>query len=195
MSSFIGHSLAALAIHEGSTPVSSARPYWWWMVALVILSSAPDIDYLLPVLRPVAPAAPPDRLSWWLCSWMGCTAAMAPHTIRVTHSFVGVLVLVGMGITPLLRAYVPRPLWGMYTGQAVAVGLSHLLLDFLVSATPTAFFWPLSNTAIILPISILPRLGEIYLTNPMLYYAILVEFIVFASLWATIHWLKRVHRS
>ncbi|RIK40560.1 MAG: hypothetical protein DCC55_14650 [Chloroflexi bacterium] len=190
MSSFVGHSLAALIIHEGSKPVSPAKASRWWAAVLVVIASAPDIDYLLPVLRPVAPAAPPDWLSWWICSWMGCTATMAPHTIRVTHSFVGVFVLVGIIITPLLLAYVPRPLWRVYTLQAVAVGLSHLLLDFLVSATPTAFFWPLSNTAIALPISILPRLGVISLTNPTMYYAILIEIVVFVSLWVGVYWFR-----
>jgi hypothetical protein len=191
MSSFIGHSLVALAIHEGSTPVASAKIDRWWIAALIVLASAPDIDYLVPLLRPVAPAAPPDRLSWWICSWLGCTATMAPHTIRVTHSFVGVFVLVGITLALLLPLYVPRRLWGVFAFQTTAVGLSHLLLDFLVSATPTAFFWPFSDTSIILPISILPRLGEISLTNPQMYYTILTEIIIFASLWAGIYWFKR----
>lgn len=191
MSSFIGHSLAALAIYEGSRCVPWPNTNWRQVAALIILSSSPDIDYLLPILRPVAPAAPPDQLSWWICSWMGCAAAMAPHTIRVTHSVVGVLVLAGLGIMPFLLADGPKFLWPRFTAQAIAVGFSHLLLDFLVSATPTAFFWPVSNTAIILPVSILPRLGEISVTNPGLYFAILVEIFVFAPLWATVHWLKR----
>lgn len=194
MSSFIGHSLAALAIHEGSTPLSSAKTKWWWVAALLVLASAPDIDYLIPLLRPVAPAAPPDRLSWWICSWMGCTATMAPHTIRVTHSFVGVFVLVGITLALLLRVQVPRQLWALLTFQATAVGLSHLMLDFLVSATPTAFFWPFSNTSIILPVSILPRLGEISLTSPTLYRALLIELVVFASLWVGIYWFRRRQR-
>jgi inner membrane protein len=194
MSSFIGHSLVALTIHEGSKPVSSAKTNWWWIVALIVLASAPDIDYLVPLLRPVAPAAPPDRLSWWICSWMGCRATMAPHTIRVTHSFVGIFVLVGITLALLLPVPVPRRLWGVFAFQAAAVGLSHLLLDFLVSATPTAFFWPFSNTSIILPNSILPRLGEISLTNPTMYYAVLIEVVIFASLWVGIYWLKRRRR-
>lgn len=195
MSSIVGHSLVALALHESSTPVSSAKTNWWGVAALIMLASAPDIDYLIPLLRPVAPAAPPDQLSWWICSWMGCTATMAPHTIRVTHSFVGIFVLVGITLALLLPVHVPRQLWEVFAFQAIAVGLSHLLLDFLVSATPTAFFWPFSNTSVILPLSILPRLGEISLTNPTMYRAVLIELIVFASLWAGVYWFRRRHRG
>ncbi|MEL6327111.1 MAG: hypothetical protein AAFQ61_09450, partial [Cyanobacteria bacterium J06626_23] len=75
MSSFIGHSLAGLMIYTAGTQHwSNQAPRQvsplgnlLWLVGLVAIASFPDIDYLVPALRP----------------------SVDGQTFRMTHSLMG----------------------------------------------------------------------------------------------------------
>src|SRR5450432_3822394 len=70
MSSFIGHDLAGIGIYSAVDSPLPRRIRPIWLIWLMILASAPDIDYLIPALR-----------------------INVPEPIRVTHSIIGCLAL------------------------------------------------------------------------------------------------------
>ena len=153
MSSFIGHSLAAYTL-------ASAAPYrqgaaslrLLWVGWMIVLASAPDVDYLIPALN-----------------------SRAHHGIRITHSIAFSLVL------PLCTAVVlylagkrGRELKVM-GACALLAGLSHLLLDFLVGVTLLPLFWPWSAATFASPAGILPSAGRVQLSNYYFYRNLLIE--------------------
>jgi inner membrane protein len=196
MSSFIGHSLAALTIHHIRKPSATTKIPSWWLATLIILASAPDIDYLVTSFRLTGMAPAPDPVSLWICTWSSATPAAGVQTIRITHSLVGSLLLPISSIL-LLALFAPaQPDRTIMSMQAVGAGLSHVLLDLLVGVTPTALFWPFSHTAIRLPFGILPSAGRIALTNAYLYRNLLIELGVLGPIWLGIYWLRyRYQRS
>ena len=104
MSSFIGHSLAALTVYAMDRPARPLR--WGWLVWLVVLALAPDIDYLLAPLR--LPGTP---------------------IIRVTHSLVGCLTLPALTAAVLALRGERGTRLGWHSLQASCAGLSHVVLD------------------------------------------------------------------
>ncbi len=160
MSSFLGHSLAAYSLFSLDR---RGRPSTLWRAAwlawLVVLASAPDIDYLVPAL-----------------------AAPAHQGRRITHSvaFSLILPLASVGALYFVRGLKSqRRLLGVC---AVLAGLSHLVLDFLVGVTPLPLLWPLASTAIASPVGILPSAGRIQLSNYYLYRNVLIEVGVLAPI-------------
>jgi membrane-bound metal-dependent hydrolase YbcI (DUF457 family) len=160
MSSFLGHSLAAYSLFSLDR---LKRPFTlWravWLAWLVVLASAPDIDYLVPAL-----------------------AAPAHQGSRITHSIIFSLIL------PLLSIGVLYFLKGLESQRrllsicAVLAGLSHLVLDFLVGVTPLPLLWPLDSAAFASSIGILPSAGKIQLSNYYLYRNVLIEVGILAPL-------------
>lgn len=153
MSSFIGHSFAAYTL-------ASAAPYgrgaaslrFVWAAWLIVLASAPDVDYLVPALN-----------------------SRAHHGLRITHSVAFSLVL------PLCTAVVfcltgrgGRGLKALGVCAALA-GLSHLALDFLVGVTRLPLLWPLSAATFASPAGILPSAGGLQLTNYYFYRNLVIE--------------------
>ncbi len=130
-----------------------------WLGWLVVLASAPDIDYVVPALR-----------------------SPAHQGSRVTHSIAFSLIL------PLLSVGVLYFVEGLKSQRrllsvcAVLAGLSHLVLDFLVGVTPLPLLWPLSSAAFSSPVGILPSAGRIQLSNYYLYRNVLIEVGVLAPL-------------
>lgn len=174
MSSFIGHSLAGLTVYGLNK--SSARPkQLWWIVCLILIACFPDIDYLFSALRPKVPPASADALSLWVSSWSGASLSTGEHTIRVTHSILCCLVLPCLLIVILRFQWLCRRQLMALSLQAVAAGLSHLLLDLLVGVTPAAVFWPFSTTSLTLPFGILPSAGRILLSNYYFYTNLFIE--------------------
>lgn len=153
MSSFLGHSLAAYSLFSLER---WGRPFtFWravWLAWLVVLASAPDIDYVVPAL-----------------------AAPAHQGRRITHSIalsMG-LPLLSIGVLYFVKGLKSRR--GLLSVCAVLAGLSHLVLDFLVGVTPLPLLWPLDSAAFASPIGILPSAGRIQLSNYYLYRNLLIE--------------------
>jgi inner membrane protein len=153
MSSFFGHSLAAysLASVTRDRPGPASQRFVWagW---LVVLASAPDIDYLIPALN-----------------------SQAHHGLRITHSVAFSLIL------PLCTAVIlciacrdGRKIKSLSVCAALA-GLSHLMLDFLVGVTPLPLLWPFSAAVFAAPIGILPSAGRVQLSNYYFYRNLVIE--------------------
>lgn len=160
MSSFLGHGLAAYTLFSldrgGRAPSRRGAVWLGW---LLVLASAPDVDYLVPAL-----GSPAQRGS------------------RITHSiaFSLILPLLSIGALYFLKGLKSRRrLLGVC---AVLAGLSHLALDFLVGVTPLPLFWPLGSAAFASPLGILPSAGRIQLSNYYLYRNVLIELGVLAPI-------------
>jgi len=153
MSSFLGHSLAAYSLASAARyRQGSATLKLIWAVWLIVLASAPDIDYLIPALN-----------------------SRAHHGLRITHSVAFSLAL------PLCTAVIlclvsrdRRELTTLSVCAALA-GLSHLVLDFLVGVTPLPLLWPFSTAVFASPAGILPSAGRVQLSNYYLYRNLLIE--------------------
>jgi membrane-bound metal-dependent hydrolase YbcI (DUF457 family) len=153
MSSFLGHSLAAYSLasaapyREGS---SSQRLMWaGW---LVVLASAPDIDYLIPALN-----------------------SRAHDGLRITHSVAFSLALPVCTAVALCLSSRDRRKLKRLSVCAVLAGLSHLVLDFLVGVTPLPLLWPFSAAAFAAPAGILPSAGRVQLSNYYFHRNLVIE--------------------
>jgi len=153
MSSFLGHGLAAYAlfsINQRKWP-STLRSAMWlgW---LVVLASAPDIDYLVPSL-----------------------ARHAHQGNRITHSIAFSLILPLFSVAVLYFVTGPGSQRRLLCICAVLAGLSHLVLDFLVGVTSLPLLWPVSAASFSSPVGILPSAGRIQLSNYYFYRNLLIE--------------------
>jgi membrane-bound metal-dependent hydrolase YbcI (DUF457 family) len=153
MSSFLGHSLAAYSLFSlDRRELLSTHWRAVWLAWLVVLASAPDIDYLVPAL-----------------------ASPAHQGRRITHSIAlsMALPLLSVGVLYFVRGLKSRR--RLLSVCAVLAGLSHLVLDFLVGVTPLPLLWPLGSAAFASPVGILPSAGRIQLSNYYLYRNVLIE--------------------
>ena len=158
MSSFLGHSLAAytlFSLDRRERPATLWRAVW--LAWLVVLASAPDIDYLVPAL-----GSPAHRGS------------------RITHSVAlsMFLPLCSVGVLYFVKGLKSQR--RLLSVCAVLAGLSHLVLDFLVGVTPLPLLWPLGSAAFASPVGVLPSAGRVQLSNYYLYRNVLIEFGVLA---------------
>jgi inner membrane protein len=153
MSSFLGHSLAAYSLFSLDR---RERPFTLWRVIwlawLIVLASAPDIDYVVPAL-----------------------ASHAHQGSRITHSIALSMALPLFSIGVLCFVKHLRSQRRLLSVCAVLAGLSHLVLDFLVGVTPLPLLWPLDSAAFASPVGILPSAGRIQLSNYYLYRNVLIE--------------------
>jgi hypothetical protein len=153
MSSFLGHSLAAYSLASAAGLRREAAPQRFaWAAWLIVLASAPDVDYLIPALNSVAHGG-----------------------IRITHSVAFSLTLPLCTIAALYIARRGgRPLKSLSVCAALA-GLSHLVLDFLVGVKPLPLLWPFSAATFASPAGILPSAGAVRLSNYYFYRNLLIE--------------------
>jgi inner membrane protein len=160
MSSFLGHSLAAYSLFSLDRPERPST-LWRavWLAWLVVLASAPDIDYLVPAL-----------------------ASPAHQGRRITHSIAlsMALPLFSVGVLYFVKGLKSRR--RLLIVCALLAGLSHLVLDFLVGVTPLPLLWPLDSSAFASPAGILPSAGRIQLSNYYLYRNVLIEVGILAPL-------------
>ena len=158
MSSFLRHSLAAYTL--ASAPFrrqGSASLKLLWAGWLIVLASAPDVDYLIPALN-----------------------SRAHHGIRITHSVAFSLVLpLCTAVTLCLTSRDGRRLKSLSVCAALA-GLSHLVLDFLVGVTPLPLLWPFSAAVFASPAGLLPSAGRVQLSNYYFYRNLVIEMGVLA---------------
>ena len=153
MSSFFGHSLAAYSLASATRHRQGhAPPGWIWAGWLVVLASAPDVDYLIPALN-----------------------SRAHHGLRITHSVAFSLALpLCTAVAIRLARRDGRQLRALIACAALA-GLSHLILDFLVGVTPLPLFWPLSAATFTSPAGILPSAGAVRPSNYYFYRNLVIE--------------------
>jgi membrane-bound metal-dependent hydrolase YbcI (DUF457 family) len=160
MSSFLGHSLAAYSLFSLDRREQPST-FWRvvWLAWLVVLASAPDIDYLVPAL------ASPDH-----------------QGRRITHSIAlsMALPLFSVGVLYFVKGLKSQR--RLLSICALLAGLSHLALDFLVGVTPLPLLWPLDSAAFASPVGFLPSAGRIQLSNYYLYRNVLIEVGVLAPL-------------
>jgi membrane-bound metal-dependent hydrolase YbcI (DUF457 family) len=130
-----------------------------WLGWLVVLASAPDIDYLVPAL-----------------------GSPAHQGSRITHSVAFSLILPLSSVGVLYFVQGLKSQRRLLSICAVLAGLSHLVLDFLVGVTPLPLLWPLGSTPFVSPVGILPSAGRIQLSNYYLYRNVLIEVGVLAPL-------------
>lgn len=190
MSSFVGHGLAALTLHAAlHSPgvAGSDRPptppetkshgsaaklrQAAWIVWLIAIAWAPDLDHWLP--------------------WLNQSAH---NDIRITHSIVGSQLLPLLTIAVLYwRGVQGKALWSLSL-QACLAGLSQVLLDIGVGIAGMPILWPLSDFKLKSPIGLLPSAGAIDLSNYYFYYNLGIELGVLAPI-SLLVWLWRWGRK
>jgi hypothetical protein len=169
LSSFVGHSLAALGVYSLGEKPSSPFVRALWLGWLLVVASAPDLDYVIPALR-----------------------STHHDGLRITHSPAFVLILPALTVAVLALGRVRGRTLLSRAGQAALAGLSHLLLDLLVGVTPAPLLWPMSAAEFRLPFGILPSAGRPEVLNPLFYRNLLIELGVLAPLGASA-WLARAN--
>lgn len=152
MSSFFGHSLAALGTYFVEKPASfNTRKYW--LVWLIIIAAAPDIDHIVPAFQPISNY----------------------QIIRITHSILLSLVLPISTILLLILFGSKGRSLILRSQQVILAGLSHLGLDLLTGVNRLPLLWPFSTENFKLSFGLLPSAGGINLFNYFLYRNLLIE--------------------
>ncbi len=160
MSSFIGHSLAALSIFSVKKQPPSTKTKKYWLGWLIIVASAPDIDHGVDFLH------------------------LTSHSedIRITHSILLSLVLPLGTIFVLTLLGCKGRLLLFRSQQVILVGLSHLVLDLLTGVNKLPLLWPFSSEIFKLPFGLLPSAGQVNPFNYFLYRNLFIEVGVLAPL-------------
>ncbi|GAB4204983.1 MAG: hypothetical protein Fur006_60650 [Coleofasciculaceae cyanobacterium] len=159
MSSFIGHSLAAISTYfVEKQPTSLNQRYWLgW---LILVASAPDIDHLIPALH----------------------LTYQYEDVRITHSILLSLVLPIGTILLLTRLGCKGRSLIIRSQQVILAGLSHLVLDLLTGVNKLPLLWPFSSETFKLPFGLLPSAGQVNPFNYFFYRNSLIEIGVLAPL-------------
>ena len=170
MSSFLGHSLVASSIYWSAhlSQRNSSRKRFLWFLWLIVVASAPDIDYLV-------------------AAWNSA----ANQGLRITHSILFSLILPSCTIVLLGFSGVRGRQLRSQSIQVIFAGLSHLVLDMLVGVTPLPLLWPIALQRFKLPFGILPSAGRLQLSNYYLYRNLWIEIGVLVPLLAAIFLLRR----
>ncbi|HBE17767.1 MAG TPA: hypothetical protein DEG17_03270 [Cyanobacteria bacterium UBA11149] len=159
MSSFLGHTLAAITIHSIAKPYNSKPHLRVWLGWLVLIACAPDIDYIIPIFHP-----------------------SSHQGMRITHSIFSSLLLPLFTIGILLLVGVRGQTLKTSSLQVILAGLSHPVMDLLVGVTPLPLLYPWNLQMFKLPFGILPSAGRIKLNNYLFYKNLFIEMGVIAPL-------------
>ena len=162
MSSVFAHSLVAASIYNMRSRSASALPRsrhirnklanFLWLSWLIVIASFPDLDYIIPLLH-----------------------SSANQGLRITHSVIFSLIAPLITIGLLWQFKISKENLIVYSLQAFAAGLSHLILDLLVGVTPLPLLFPLNLHKFRLPFGILPSAGRIDFGNYYLYRNLYLE--------------------
>lgn len=159
MSSFIGHSLAGLTTYAIGYKLQIDRisrfdrHNWLWLIWLIAIALIPDIDYLVPQLK----------------------LQEGEQTLRITHSFVGVLLFPMISISILWLLGERGKTFQLKSCQLVIAGLSHLTFDTLTGVYANPWLYPFALETFKLSFGLLPSAGKIDLTNHLFYRNLLIE--------------------
>ncbi len=167
MSSFVGHSIAAVTIYASDKGAVRSRSEIAWALWLVVVAAAPEVDYAIRTLR------------------------VGTDDVRLTHSLVGALLLPALTLAATVLIGWRGSVLKTRSVQVIAAGLSHLVFDLLVGVHPLPFFWPLALTTYNLPFGILPSAPFLSLSNFYLYRNVLIEVGVLAPLGLDIYWIRQ----
>ncbi|MEM9005572.1 MAG: metal-dependent hydrolase [Cyanobacteria bacterium P01_F01_bin.86] len=156
MSSFIGHGLAAVTaysvVEPRERPFVSTRGALLWFTWLIILAWMPDIDHVVPALT------------------------MSQNSgLRITHAFASSLLLPAITLAVLARSGLRQQRLRVCAWQAVAAGLSHPIMDWLVGVIGLPLFWPFHQAVIFAPIGLLPSAGSPHWQNYYFYENLFIE--------------------
>lgn len=165
MSSFIGHGIAAIGIFSAGPDEQTAIPRRLWLIWLILVAWAPDIDYLVIPLQ----------------SSKG----------RMTHSILFCMLLPLLTVAVLTWRGIEGDGLRGYSLQVVTSSLSHLVLDLLVGVTPLPLLWPITNQLFKLPFGILPSAGGLYITNPLLWRNLLIETGVLLPVFLSVYLIRK----
>ena len=171
MSSFIGHSLAALTVSIDSKHNKNSPYYHYgflWILWLIIVALAPDLDYIISFLNP-----------------------SANEGLRITHSLFTCQLLPLLTLIYLKFKDKGNTIFLIGGIQVILAGFSHIALDFLVGVTPLPLLYPLSNQVFKLPFGILPSAGKISLFNYYMYYNLGIELGVLLPLSLCYFYIKK----
>jgi len=157
MSSLIGHSLIAITVFKYADKGNNKGSRIIWLSWLVICALFPDIDYVFIKLQ-----------------------SAHNNGIRITHSIAFSLIL--PVITIIFLLFKRNKEIKVKSIQVILAGTSHLALDILVGVTPAPLLFPLSNTAVKLPIGILPSAGAINIFNYYFYRNLIIELGILAPI-------------
>jgi len=153
MSSFIGHGLVGFITgFTSKEPEKSSSWRKYWIIWLIIVAMAPDLDYFISFLN-----------------------SSNHNGIRITHSIFGVLILPILTIVVLLIINKSRKWLKSLSFQVLIAGVSHIILDILVGVYNNPYFWPFSSKVYRLPFGILPSAGTLDISNYYLYRNLLIE--------------------
>jgi inner membrane protein len=151
MSSFIGHSIAAITVGRALQTRADDRRAALWQFILIVAAIAPDVDYL----------------------WRPLNSANNDGA-RVTHSIAFCLIVSAFGFIYLFLF--DRRNLARGALQICLASLSHLILDALVgSRGGDPWFYPFSTAAYSFPFGILPSSATINVTNFYFYRNLLIE--------------------
>ena len=172
MSSFIGHSLAALTVSIDNKKNHKDSPYYHygflWILWLIIVALAPDLDYIIPFLHP-----------------------SSNEGLRITHSLFVCQLLPLLTLIYLKFKSKNNTIFWIASIQVIVAGFSHIALDFLVGVTSLPLIYPLSNQVFKLPFGILPSAGKISLLNYYMYYNLGIELGVLLPLSLSYFYIKK----
>lgn len=173
MSSPIGHTLAAITIYTAKKPASFSKwQQFLWLVWLIGLALAPDLDHLWPILSPTNHAG-----------------------IRITHSLVGSSGLPIITCLGLVMVGVRGNRLMYLSLQALLAGLSQITLDLLVGVTAIPLLWPFSYQLFKLPFGILPSSPLFALDNYYLYRNLGLELLILGPFGLSIYLLTNKEQS
>jgi hypothetical protein len=142
MSFFIGHSLAALSTYSVEKQPTSPKAISW-LVWLIVIASAPDIDHIVRTLR----------------------LTVDGQTLIISHSILLSLVLPFCTILVLTLLGCKGHSLIIRSQQVILAGLSHLVLDLLTGVNKLPLLWPFSTELFKLPFGVLPSAGKVNLFN------------------------------
>lgn len=154
MSSFIAHSLAALSVYTSETKPALPSIQKFWLIWLIIIASAPDIDYIFAALRVMTNSG---------------------ERIRVTHSLVFSLILPIATFLVLIILGYRENILNNLSKQAFIAAFSHLALDSLVGVSRLPLLWPFSTQSFKVAFGILPSAGKLNIFNYFLYRNTFIE--------------------
>ncbi|MGL5807409.1 MAG: metal-dependent hydrolase, partial [Xenococcaceae cyanobacterium] len=167
MSSFFGHSVAAIGIYFCSDRQRQLKKTQiFWFLWLIFIACFPDIDYAIRALR-------------------------INGNIRITHSFAVSLIL--PVLTSILLVFFGIKNIKLKTSitQLFLAGISHLILDLSVGVTPLPLFYPFSLKLFRFPIGILPSAGRIDIFNFFVYRNLFIELGVLFPLISSIYLISK----
>jgi inner membrane protein len=162
VSSIFAHAFAGVSIGIVDRSSQQSRAKLRWLLWLVSVSIAPDLDYAIAVFSPLNHGG-----------------------LRITHSLLGVMLLPSLTI-----CYCWWRWRKIESARSILLaGVSHLVMDLLVGVTPLPLFWPAWNRTFRLPFGILPSAARLWPLGDLVYRNLTIEIGVLVPFFAGLYLL------